>query len=33
MSEIRAALDQDQFPEFVKEFHQNRQIGVIEATG
>jgi len=33
MSEIRAALDQDQFPEFIKEFHQNRQIGVIEATG
>lgn len=33
MSEIRASLDQDQFPEFVKEFHQNRQIGVIEATG
>jgi queuine tRNA-ribosyltransferase len=33
MSEIRAALDQDQFPEFIKEFHQTRQIGVIEATG
>jgi queuine tRNA-ribosyltransferase len=33
MSEIRAALDQDQFPEFIKEFHENRQIGVIEATG
>jgi queuine tRNA-ribosyltransferase len=33
MSEIRVALDQDQFPEFVKEFHENRQIGVIEATG
>jgi queuine tRNA-ribosyltransferase len=33
MSEVRAALDQDQFPEFVKEFHENRQIGVIEATG
>ena len=33
MSEVRAALDQDQFPEFIKEFHQNRQIGVIEATG
>jgi queuine tRNA-ribosyltransferase len=33
MSEVRVALDQDQFPEFVKEFHENRQIGVIEATG
>lgn len=33
MAEIRTALDQDQFPEFIKEFHQNRQIGVIEATG
>ena len=33
MSEVRAALDQDQFPEFIKEFHQTRQIGVIEATG
>lgn len=33
MSEIRATLDQDQFPEFVKEFDRNRQIGVIEATG
>ncbi|MBU3600298.1 tRNA guanosine(34) transglycosylase Tgt [Polynucleobacter sp. 30F-ANTBAC] len=33
MSEIRAALDQDQFPEFIKEFHEKRQIGVIEATG
>jgi queuine tRNA-ribosyltransferase len=33
MSEIRSALDQDQFPEFIKEFHEKRQIGVIEATG
>ncbi|MEO0047731.1 MAG: hypothetical protein RLZZ410_690 [Pseudomonadota bacterium] len=33
MSEIRAALDQDKFPEFIKDFHEKRQIGVIEATG
>ena len=33
MSEIRSALDQDQFPEFIKEFHEKRQIGLIEATG
>jgi queuine tRNA-ribosyltransferase len=33
MSEIRAALDEDKFPEFIKDFHEKRQIGVIEATG
>jgi queuine tRNA-ribosyltransferase len=33
MSEIRDALDQDQFPEFIKEFHQNRAVGVLETTG
>jgi queuine tRNA-ribosyltransferase len=33
MAEIRDALDQDQFPEFIKDFHEKRQIGVIEATG
>ena len=33
MAEIRNALDQDQFPEFIKDFHEKRQIGVIEATG
>lgn len=33
MSEIRSALDKEQFPEFIKEFHENRQIGVVEATG
>jgi queuine tRNA-ribosyltransferase len=33
MSEIRDALDKDQFPEFIKEFHQNRAIGVLETTG
>ena len=33
MAEIREALDQDQFPEFIKDFHEKRQIGVIEATG
>jgi queuine tRNA-ribosyltransferase len=33
MSEIRAALDEDKFPEFIQDFHEKRQIGVIEATG
>ncbi len=33
MREIRAALDEDKFPEFIKDFHEKRQIGVIEATG
>ncbi|MEY4625621.1 MAG: hypothetical protein RL061_1146 [Pseudomonadota bacterium] len=33
MSEIRVALDEDKFPEFIKDFHEKRQIGVIEATG
>ena len=33
MAEITDALDQDQFPEFIKDFHEKRQIGVIEATG
>ncbi len=33
MNEIRAALDEDKFPEFIKDFHEKRQIGVNEATG
>jgi queuine tRNA-ribosyltransferase len=33
MKEVREALDQDLFPEFVQEFHKNRSVGVMEATG
>jgi queuine tRNA-ribosyltransferase len=33
MAEIRQALDDDQFPEFVREFHKNRAVGVSESTG
>jgi queuine tRNA-ribosyltransferase len=33
MSEIRQSLDEDLFPEFVKEFHKNRALGVLETTG
>ena len=33
MKEVREALDQDLFPEFVKEFHKNRSVGVMDATG
>ena len=33
MNEIRAALDQDQFPEFMAQFAQDRALGVAHATG
>ncbi|MEY3863183.1 MAG: hypothetical protein RIR50_330 [Pseudomonadota bacterium] len=33
MSEIRQSLDEDLFPEFIKEFHKNRALGVLETTG
>jgi queuine tRNA-ribosyltransferase len=33
MNEIRAALDQDQFPEFMAKFAQNRALGVAHASG
>ena len=33
MAEVRQALDDDQFPEFVREFHKNRAVGVSETTG
>ena len=33
MKEVREALDQDLFPEFIQEFHKNRSIGVLEAAG
>jgi len=33
MSEIRAALEQDQFPRFIEEFRKNRAIGVLNPTG
>jgi queuine tRNA-ribosyltransferase len=33
MSEIRVALEQDQFPRFIEEFRKNRAIGVLNPTG
>jgi queuine tRNA-ribosyltransferase len=33
MKEVRDALDNDLFPEFVQEFHKNRSVGVLDATG
>jgi queuine tRNA-ribosyltransferase len=33
MNEIRAALDQDQFPEFMAQFAQDRALGVAHASG
>ena len=33
MKEVREALDNDLFPEFIKEFHKNRSVGVLDATG
>ena len=33
MKEVREALDKDLFPEFVQEFHKNRSVGVLDATG
>jgi queuine tRNA-ribosyltransferase len=33
MREVRDALDQDLFPEFMREFHKNRSVGVMDATG
>ena len=33
MAEIRESLEQDRFPEFVKEFHENRSVGVVDTTG
>jgi queuine tRNA-ribosyltransferase len=33
MAEIRESLEQDRFPEFVKEFHENRAVGVVDTTG
>jgi queuine tRNA-ribosyltransferase len=33
MAEIRESLEQDRFPEFVKEFHGNRAVGVVDTTG
>ena len=33
MKEVRESLDNDLFPEFVQEFHKNRSVGVLDATG